>query len=102
MFNKKDYIAFLGRVLRKLDKGYKTREFGTAYGLCAVSTHARNANDYDYYVALHAELNKLKERRNVFFTVEGHKTDCKEQFIWRAQNPEPRIKFINRLIKQNQ
>lgn len=98
----REYIEYLGKVLDMLKTGYITDGGRVAFGLCLISTKVReDGGDWQSYRLLRDEIKILQDRRNVFYTIEGTKIHGNEQlFIWKSNNPEPRIKFINKLIEK--
>ena len=94
-------------------KEYKSRAL--------VRKYSDNNQDKDYnglcYVVIilfRADLIKLDERyllidrikgygktRDTFYTIEGRKTDCPSQFVWRARQRTPRLAWLRKQIKKN-
>lgn len=98
---KLQYIEYLEKILKVLEVGYKTiYNEHMVYGLCSISSDVGCPYPMAYNSMFKYELAKLADRRNVFYTIEGNKSERSSQFIWDPTNPIPRIKFVNKLIEQ--
>lgn len=112
------YIRFLTDVIDNLDREY-ARRLANPYstkviGLCYVigmtpvtlmpqDDHLSRHNSHfrvETRDILKAEIEKLRERRNVFYSFNQGKTKDQDQFIWHPWNYKSRRKFIANLLDE--
>lgn len=74
--------------------------YGKTYGLCNACDHP-DIMEEEYYLFRDYLRNDVKSRK-VFYTSEGLKTPYTHQFVWKIENQEARIKWLNKHIKRNE
>lgn len=96
------YKDYLLRILASLRIGrivydtYTNKEV-KSYGLCGINNFIGRHNKIHYY-HFRDDLRKFKENRKVYYTIDGTKTQEKDQFIFKATSLEPRVKLLQKLI----
>ena len=70
------------------------------HGLCNASDHA--SITYEERLLFNEYLQNAFKNRKVFYDYKGIKTPERYQFVWKKENQESRIKWLNKHIKNNE
>jgi hypothetical protein len=99
----KEYVDYLKRVSEKLDKTYamvlhnKLKTVGLCYVIMLTQV---SDNEVEYKHLLHNEIDKVRQRKNVFYGYQTGKTDDDMQFLWHPSNYKVRKRFLAGLINK--
>tara|TARA_R110000737_G_C14624761_1_gene494631 strand:- start:47808 stop:48152 length:345 start_codon:yes stop_codon:yes gene_type:complete len=101
---RREYIAYLQKVSKQLDDHNEKRLVGNGWIKCVGLCHAisvcsnRSEEEEEFRGYLEAEIEKVRQRKNVFYAFQDGKTDDDDQFLWHPTNYKVRKKFLTGLI----